>query len=990
MNNVPCFFRYHLLGDPEMPVWSAVPQELDVEVSKSIRYDKKHVVSVRISNLPAGEEAVVCIEKATECYERFFISDNGTHQYVFSPKIGGPMKITVTARNFIPCVKTLDFTFDSRGVIKITSLNELEDRQLKTGEDLSFDITLSSAILPQKTTSAMATLTCSSPYITIENPTVEYNSLLKNATGVGDEKFRIHVSKDAPEIMRNQWNAACFTLTTVETGYSIADKKTSVDTFRVDIVSPRLRVASVKIVSTTDGDMIPEGGETVEFQYESVKLGNVSAVNEKWSIKPKSGGVLITSPVVGQPRYRFTLGKSYAAGDPLEFLIKLSDGDVLQDSVVVDFGATLPEIDAAKVHHTATESTISFDWDAMPGAAGYNIYRLEGRSYVKLNKMPLTTRYYVDSDLSPNTAYSYMVSALTADRMEGEQSEPLRVATTNPKMMEKLFAGNFQLYHEAYTADVDLDGRSEIVQAGYTANNNRWTSQLGVLRSDGTNHFDGNDTGASFSGCLEFPFSVTGVPTVGDLQSNGDMSIVVVSSTKDNDTGDSYAKCYSALDGNGDGRPDLLWQTEIGDSSFCGAVITDIDPPAGFNRKEIVIMGSFGANIIILNNDGTLKRRFSTGISGNYSHLAMADIDGDGYKEIICGGQGGLYVWRHDGTAFSSQPLFSCAGHDLRTSPVVCDLNGDGVKEIVIAERNSRGAGRIYAIRPDGTCLPGFDGSIEAASSGYCDTGTGVGLEHAVSVGDINGDGSMEVVSLGFNRVKAWAGNGTNVLNCEVSGLLETAGNSTFFLTPIIADVDGDGINDIVYGDNTTINAINGDGTAIQGFPMKTPGIMEHSLTVSDIDADGKNEIVATDLLSSINVWKTDGHGIGWGRARFDTGNTGEYVAGGGDPTVLTASKSWSGGTVNNDLVVGSGCTLTIPAGKELTLGSGRTLIVMDGGTVSMNGGAIRNANVWVKSGGALRMDGGAKIYVARYGGDVNIATGGSWTLIDGNVVSEQ
>ena len=258
---VPSFIRLHLLGDPEMPVWSAVPQELDVDVSTSMRYDKKHMVSVRINNLPAGEEAVVCIEKATECYERFFISDNGTHQYVFSPKIGGTMQITVTARNFIPCVKTLNFTVNSQGVINIESLNELEDRQLKTGEDLSFDITLSSAIQPQKTTSAMATLTCSSPYITIDNPTVEYGSLLKNSTGVGDEKFRIHVSEDAPEIMRNQWNAACFTLTTVETGFSITDKKTSVDTFRVDIVSPRLRVASVKIVSTTDGDVnIATGG----------------------------------------------------------------------------------------------------------------------------------------------------------------------------------------------------------------------------------------------------------------------------------------------------------------------------------------------------------------------------------------------------------------------------------------------------------------------------------------------------------------------------------------------------------------------------------------------------------------------------------------------------------------------------------------------------------------------------------------------------------
>ena len=60
----------------------------------------------------------------------------------------------------------------------------------------------------------------------------------------------------------------------------------------------------------------------------------------------------------------------------------------------------------------------------------------------------------------------------------------------------------------------------------------------------------------------------------------------------------------------------------------------------------------------------------------------MADLDGDGYKEIICGAMGGVYVWRHDGTAFGQQPLFAKAGRDLRSSPVVCDLDGDGQPDV--------------------------------------------------------------------------------------------------------------------------------------------------------------------------------------------------------------------------------------------------------------------------------------------------------------------
>ena len=87
--------------------------------------------------------------------------------------------------------------------------------------------------------------------------------------------------------------------------------------------------------------------------------------------------------------------------------------------------------------------------------------------------------------------------------------------------------------------------------------------------------------------------------------------------------------------------------------------------------------------------DGTLRRRFGENVAGHYGCLAVADLNGDGYKEIICGdGNGNLYVWQHDGSPYLRSPFFTREGKNLMSSPVICDFDGDGQKEIIIASRD--------------------------------------------------------------------------------------------------------------------------------------------------------------------------------------------------------------------------------------------------------------------------------------------------------------
>lgn len=925
---------------------------------------------------------MVCLMKDADFYEWIIISDTAKHEFTFQPKHDTGIKVTVTARNFIPYEKTLPAVGGMNKHLAISSLNGF-NKTVAIGDSTDIAITIANNCggIP----ATVATLTSSSPYVTVVTPTMDYGGISDTAT----RTFRIRVSKDAPEIMRNEWNAACLKL--VMRGYdSQILNVTDVDTFRIDIVSPKLRIAEFLIKSTTNGNFIPEAGEDVVMALIHVQLGkNGSSQPHAWTVEamPGSHGVVKS---VSHSAFRFKVNNDYTAGDPLKFKIKLYDGTVPQDSIVVDVAEALPIIDVSKVHYSANEKAISFYWDAMNPVTKFNIYRSESinGTYTKLNKIPMTTRYFEDEGIDKLTPYYYKLSALTDGYLEGPLSEAFTAITFYPLMIENILSDDYQFYNEAYTADIDLDGQKEIVQVGDRTDGNESSSLLVVLRPDGTEPYDIDGNVTTFSGYAKFPFGSTAVPTVGDLFGTAEPAIVVLAGTPSSADGKTYAVCYSSLDKDGDKLPDKLWQTQVTNGIYNGAVITDIDRPDGKNQKEVIFMTNYGSSITILNADGSFKRKFgSSGTAGNYSSLAVADLDGDGYKEIICGGYGGVYVWRHDGISFGQYPFFAKAGRDLRSSPVVCDLDGDGQKEIVIAERDVSQTDYIYAIKQDGTCLAGFDGSINAASIHYPNDKTGEGLDHGVTVGDINGDGYLEVLSLGKGKMMAWTHTGTKIIDRDLPDLFEFKNWDNHRPVPLIADIDGDGESDIVFSDRFKIYALHVDGTDVTGFPMLSAAEIFHGISVSDIDADGKNEIIASDAEGGIKSWKTNGSGIIWGRSRFDVGNTGEYIENGSDPIVVTESQTWGNTTVNNDIIVRSG-TLTIPRRSQLTMRPGCKLIVMNGGKLSLDGGTITNADVRIKTGGTLVIDNYGTIFVDEYG-DVTQESGAVFDFILGDILPQ-
>ncbi len=179
---------------------------------------------------------------------------------------------------------------------------------------------------------------------------------------------------------------------------------------------------------------------------------------------------------------------------------------------------------------------------------------------------------------------------------------------------------------------------------------------------------------------------------------------------------------------------------------------------------------------------------------------------------------------------------------DGDSSPLLIDLDGDNRNELVVA--NSDGV--IHAYRPDGSELPGWPVHTRAlpdhSGARAYSASDGVGTGHynavlgALAAGDLFGDGRLEVVADdNGGNVYAWDQSGHEVFHAEANPDFSGAPLSEFdtvrkgprdrtehgFLaSPVLADLDGGGLDIIAAGDDRHLYAWHADGSSVHGFPL--------------------------------------------------------------------------------------------------------------------------------------------------------------------------
>ena len=355
----------------------------------------------------------------------------------------------------------------------------------------------------------------------------------------------------------------------------------------------------------------------------------------------------------------------------------------------------------------------------------------------------------------------------------------------------------------------------------------------------------------------------------------------------------AYPASVSAIDVNGDGKPDLIVAND-GNSSVSVLINTT---QIGFVTSTFALQQTFAAGLapssvsaVDVNGDGkpdlivssiplnTISILINTTAPGaltpsfgpqltfatgqNPYYVATADINGDGKPDLIVanGGDNSVSVLLNTtalGTVlpnFTSQQSFATGMDPYFVT--AADLNGDGKPDMVVVNKNDGTVSVFVDTAEPGATTPSF------AAPQTFNTGS---FPTCVAISDINGDGKPDLIIADYNSqavlvlLNTTTPGDTTLSFAAVQAF--TAGLNPFFV--VVADVNGDGRPDVIatnYSSNTVSVMLNttAPGAATPSFTTQqtfATGNSPSSLAAADINNDGKPDIIATNLNdNSISV----------------------------------------------------------------------------------------------------------------------------------------
>jgi len=251
------------------------------------------------------------------------------------------------------------------------------------------------------------------------------------------------------------------------------------------------------------------------------------------------------------------------------------------------------------------------------------------------------------------------------------------------------------------------------------------------------------------------------------------------------------------------------------------------------------------------------------GLSSN-SSPAFADLDNNGFDEIVATAavsedNSKIYAIKYDGTIIWEYSLDG----GVVSIPAIGDIDNDGSLDCVVftADKTNRGF-HIYGFNFDGT--PKFDKFIDTyhwyTSDISCPTLTNLDQDEDLEI--IVGTNSILPAD---KKIIAFNYDGTNLVN-----LWERTVDGAIICSPAVGDLNGDRIDDIVFGTTSPggYKFYGLDGTNGQilsdnwekDMVSKTIG----SPAIGDIDNDGQYEIIAVTSQEDGGsgkaiVWNSDG-----------------------------------------------------------------------------------------------------------------------------------
>ena len=305
------------------------------------------------------------------------------------------------------------------------------------------------------------------------------------------------------------------------------------------------------------------------------------------------------------------------------------------------------------------------------------------------------------------------------------------------------------------------------------------------------------------------------------------------------------------------------WYTSgLGTNYESGMVIGDVD---GDGDEDIVFSGYNAADpsqrhISVLDGStGDLLYTYYNTRIGGYSQPQLYDVDGNGVLDILCVlfYEPGLAALRYDGDSTLEEmwvvysqadqaPGGSVGSGSVMAKPVAGDIDGDGHLDIFLASQ-------------DVSPLGGYDGTIvriDYLGNILATTFTWRACSGGLALGDTDNDGVFELYQGDRDMDYNDGGYGKGVKSYWAANLTERwirLDDLTSSQAPILIDVNGDGIQDVITGMYNNMWILNSTNGEVIDHWYLSDRLGGHSLsvhygtTVYDIDGDGNLELLAND-----------------------------------------------------------------------------------------------------------------------------------------------
>ncbi len=421
-----------------------------------------------------------------------------------------------------------------------------------------------------------------------------------------------------------------------------------------------------------------------------------------------------------------------------------------------------------------------------------------------------------------------------------------------------------------------------------------------------------------------------------DVNGDGHLDIVAVGSNAVS----NFQSYVAVLLGNGDGTFQPA-QTFYAGLDCEDIAVGDLNGD-GYPDVITVNAGDDQVGIFLGDGSGTFQANSPIGVSGGLYGVAVADLNGDGNLDIVVTTGVGMSILLGTGNASFATAVPYAAGL-IAKQAVIGDFNGDGTLDIATANYTDNDM-TVMLGNGDGTFQAPVAYSTNITSSGY-------GSEpYSITAGDFNGDGIQDIaVGTLFQQGALFLGKGDGTF--QSAGGLNAIGPSYYAYNDgiVSGDFDGDGLDDLAvslsidgitgilmaqHTESATATGVSVSGPATQQVEASYPGDTPHAASVSVTTP--LQPLPSTTVLSATPLSTTPGDPVTFFATVTPT-PTGTGTAG----TV----SFYSGGTLLSTVnVAGANATYvtsSLPAGNS-------TLTAVYSGNVALASSASNALRIFV------------------------------------------